>query len=139
MPFAELVRAPLFLLLFVATLSRASHPDRSASPSARANQPKARRTMSVQAEPLDEMTDEREPDKKEEGVAADSLQLFLSDIGRAALLTAAQEIELAKRIERGDGQARGHLIEGNMRLVVSIAKRYRHQGLPFLDLIQEGS
>src|SRR5687768_2807623 len=127
MPFAELVQSAAIPPPLCRDALRASHPHRSASPSARANQPKARRTMSVQAEPLDEMTDEREPGKKEEGVPADSLQLFLSDIGRAALLTAAQEIELAKRIERGDGQARRQLIEGNMRLVVSIAKRYRHQ------------
>jgi RNA polymerase primary sigma factor len=69
----------------------------------------------------------------------DSLQLFLNDIGKVDLLTAAQEVELAKRIERGDHRAKQEMVEANLRLVVSIAKRYRGQGLPFLDLIQEGT
>ena len=69
----------------------------------------------------------------------DSLQAFLKDIGKVDLLTAAQEVELAKRIERGDHGAKQEMVEANLRLVVSIAKRYRNQGLPFLDLIQEGS
>ncbi len=72
-------------------------------------------------------------------VSTDSLQLFLKDIGKVQLLTAAQEIELAKRIERGDDRAKQQMVEANLRLVVSIAKRYRNQGLPFLDLIQEGT
>src|SRR5687768_15449347 len=72
-------------------------------------------------------------------VSTDALQLFLKDIGRVALLTAAQEVELAKRIERGDHGAKQEMVEANLRLVVSIAKRYRNQGLPFLDLIQEGT
>jgi RNA polymerase primary sigma factor len=71
--------------------------------------------------------------------STDSLQLFLKDIGRVDLLTAAQEVELAKRIERGEHRAKQEMIEANLRLVVSIAKRYRNQGLPFLDLIQEGT
>jgi RNA polymerase primary sigma factor len=71
--------------------------------------------------------------------STDSLQLFLKDIGRVDLLTAAQEVELAKRIERGDHRAKQEMVEANLRLVVSIAKRYRNQGLPFLDLIQEGT
>jgi RNA polymerase primary sigma factor len=69
----------------------------------------------------------------------DALQLFLREAGRHPLLTAAQEVELAKRIERGDGNAKQHMIQANLRLVVSIAKNYRNQGLPFLDLIQEGT
>jgi RNA polymerase primary sigma factor len=69
----------------------------------------------------------------------DALQLFLREAGRHALLTAAQEVELAKRIERGDAGAKSHMIQSNLRLVVSIAKNYRNQGLPFLDLIQEGT
>jgi len=69
----------------------------------------------------------------------DALQLFLRDAGRHPLLTAAQEVELAKRIERGDPQAKQTMIQSNLRLVVSIAKNYRNQGLPFLDLIQEGT
>src|SRR5580765_7507336 len=71
--------------------------------------------------------------------SADSLQLFLKDVGKVSLLTAAQEVELAKRIERGDHRAKQEMVEANLRLVVSIAKRYRGQGLPFLDLIQEGT
>ena len=87
--------------------------------------------------------------KKEEKVAepqqhvlvgsADSLQLFLADIGRHKLLTAAEEVTLAKAIERGDVTAKRRMIESNLRLVVSIAKGYRGLGVPFLDLIQEGT
>jgi RNA polymerase primary sigma factor len=69
----------------------------------------------------------------------DGLQTFLRDIGKVDLLTAAQEVELSKRIERGDELAKRHMIEANLRLVVSIAKRYNNQGLPLLDLIQEGT
>jgi RNA polymerase primary sigma factor len=69
----------------------------------------------------------------------DALEFFLRAAGRRPLLNAAQEVELAKRIERGDSDAKKQMIESNLRLVVSIAKRYRNQGLPFLDLIQEGS
>ena len=72
-------------------------------------------------------------------ISTDTLQLFLKDIGRVPLLTAAQEVELAKRIERADHTAKQAMVEANLRLVVSIAKRYRNQGLPFLDLIQEGT
>ena len=69
----------------------------------------------------------------------DALQLFLREAGRHPLLTAPQEVELAKRIERGDRDAKQQMIQANLRLVVSIAKHYRNQGLPFLDLIQEGT
>jgi RNA polymerase primary sigma factor len=72
-------------------------------------------------------------------ISTDSLQLFLKEIGKVGLLTAAQEVELAKRIERGDHGAKQEMVEANLRLVVSIAKGYRNQGLPFLDLIQEGT
>jgi RNA polymerase primary sigma factor len=72
-------------------------------------------------------------------VSTDALQLFLKDIGKVQLLTASQEVELAKRIERGDHRAKQKMVESNLRLVVSIAKNYRNQGLPFLDLIQEGT
>jgi RNA polymerase primary sigma factor len=71
--------------------------------------------------------------------AADSLQLFLADIGRHKLLTAAEEVMLAKAIERGDLTAKRRMIESNLRLVVSIANGYRRLGVPFLDLIQEGT
>src|SRR6476660_7739257 len=99
-----------------------------------------------------EITDTTEEPEKEEKkepappplqvsyeTTTDALQLFLRDAGRHALLTAAQEVELAKRIERGDLGAKSHMIQANLRLVVSIAKNYRNQGLPFLDLIQEGT
>ena len=69
---------------------------------------------------------------------SDSLQIFLRDISQRPLLTAQQEVDLAKRIERGDQAAKDHMIEANLRLVVANAKRYRGLGLPFLDLIQEG-
>src|ERR687885_382302 len=69
---------------------------------------------------------------------SDSLQIFLRDISQRRLLTATEEVELAKRIERGDQEAKNRMIEANLRLVVANAKRYRGLGLPFLDLIQEG-
>ena len=69
----------------------------------------------------------------------DSLRLYLRSIGRVALLTAADEVSLAKRIERGDVAAKQQMVEANLRLVVSIAKGYLGRGLSFLDLIQEGS
>jgi RNA polymerase primary sigma factor len=69
----------------------------------------------------------------------DSLRLYLRSIGRVELLSADQEVGLAKRIERGDMQAKQHMVEANLRLVVSIAKGYLGRGLTFLDLIQEGS
>jgi RNA polymerase primary sigma factor len=69
----------------------------------------------------------------------DSLRLYLREIGKVPLLTADQEVYLAKRIERGDMSAKTHMIEANLRLVVSIAKSYLGRGLSFLDLIQEGS
>jgi RNA polymerase primary sigma factor len=69
----------------------------------------------------------------------DSLRLYLRSIGKVSLLTAAQEVQLAKRIERGDMTAKTQMVEANLRLVVSIAKGYLGRGLSFLDLIQEGS
>jgi RNA polymerase primary sigma factor len=93
---------------------------------------------------------ERAPDKRRQrkskaqdifrpDMTTDSLQLFLKDIGKVRLLTAQEEVDLAKRIERGDLDAKQKMVESNLRLVVSIAKNYRNQGLPFLDLIQEGT
>src|SRR5882762_9340260 len=83
--------------------------------------------------------EEEQPVEEPREVSTDALQLFLKDIGKVDLLTAAQEVELAKRIERGDHSAKQEMVEANLRLVVSIAKKYRNQGLPFLDLIQEGT
>ena len=90
-------------------------------------------------EPVDEVDDAADDEPLTLEISTDSLQLFLKDIGKVDLLTAAQEVELAKRIERGDMAAKTQMVEANLRLVVSIAKRYRNQGLPFLDLIQEGT
>ena len=86
-----------------------------------------------------EAEEEEQPVEQAREVSTDALQLFLKDIGKVDLLTAAQEVELAKRIERGDHGAKQEMVEANLRLVVSIAKKYRNQGLPFLDLIQEGT
>ena len=71
-------------------------------------------------------------------VTTDALQLFLNELGRYPLLTAAEEIDLAKRIERGDLAAKDRMVLSNLRLVVSIAKKYQGADLPLLDLIQEG-
>src|SRR5205809_776448 len=73
-------------------------------------------------------------DLKESGV-----ELFLAEIGRHPLLSAAEEVALARRAERGDAAAKKQMINANLRLVVAIAKRYRGRGVPFLDLIQEGT
>src|SRR2546429_4499700 len=73
------------------------------------------------------------------GAVDDSVKQYLKEIGMYPLLTAEQELLLAERIAHGDGRARQRLIEANLRLVVSIAKRYSNQGLPLLDLIQEGN
>ena len=78
-------------------------------------------------------------DAPEIETSMDSLRLFLSAIGRVPLLSAEEEVSLAKRIERGDTGAKEHMVEANLRLVVSIAKSYVGRGLTLLDLIQEGS
>jgi RNA polymerase primary sigma factor len=79
------------------------------------------------------------PATQPQETTTDALQLFLREAGKHQLLTAAQEVELAKAIEGGDRAAKQRMIQSNLRLVVSIAKNYRNQGLPFLDLIQEGT
>jgi RNA polymerase primary sigma factor len=96
----------------------------------------------VEGEPAAEKAPEPTPQVEAAeavGGAGDSLQLFLADVGRHKLLTAADEVVLAKQIERGDPVAKRRMIESNLRLVVSIAKGYRGLGVPFLDLIQEGT
>jgi RNA polymerase primary sigma factor len=103
-----------------------------------------RRGIELLAEPEREAEPEPEPVKAPPApqpleTTTDALQLFLREAGRHQLLTAAQEVELAKRIECGDMAAKTRMIQSNLRLVVSIAKNYRNQGLPFLDLIQEGT
>jgi RNA polymerase primary sigma factor len=82
---------------------------------------------------------DREAHQAEPEPEIDSLQLFLTGVGKVPLLVAAEEVALAKRIERGDNAAKRAMVEANLRLVVSIAKRYRRRGLPFLELIQEGT
>jgi RNA polymerase primary sigma factor len=87
-------------------------------------------------------TDEEETWFKEDDLAVattDALQLFLNEAGRYPLLTAEEEVELAKRVERGDKEAKDRMINSNLRLVVSIAKRYQGHGVALLDLIQEGT
>jgi RNA polymerase primary sigma factor len=74
-----------------------------------------------------------------EPATTDALQAFLMDIGKVRLLTAQEEVDLAKRIERGDLDAKQRMVESNLRLVAWVAKNYRNQGLPYLDLIQEGT
>ena len=74
-----------------------------------------------------------------DNATTDSLDRFLREAIRRPLLTAAQEVKLSKLVERGDADAKQTMIESNLRLVISIAKKYRYQGLPFLDLIQEGT
>jgi RNA polymerase primary sigma factor len=74
-----------------------------------------------------------------DGFGAEALDHYLRSIGRVPLLSAAEEVALAKRIERGDEAARDHMVSANLRLVVSVAVRFRNSGLPLLDLIQEGN
>ncbi len=106
--------------------------------------------LRVELEELDvEVVSVREVDQQVEEAAAvaswftpstsDSLDLYLAQIGRTALLTKHEEQELAKRVEQGDEAAKQRMIEANLRLVVSIAKKYRGHGVGFLDLIQEGT
>ena len=96
--------------------------------------------VSAYGEPKDETAPRKAPELDlTVEPSLDSLRLYLNSIGRVELLTADLEIKLAKRIERGDMAAKRHMVEANLRLVVSIAKGYLGRGLSFLDLIQEGS
>jgi RNA polymerase primary sigma factor len=84
--------------------------------------------------------EEEEEAREAEGVAIDDpVRMYLKEIGKVALLTPEQEVDLAKRMEKGDEEAKRRLIEANLRLVVSIAKKYVGRGMLFLDLIQEGN
>ncbi len=101
-------------------------------------------SVEVHAGGGDDDEEEDEEEQKEEvedtsDIQDDSVRMYLREIGRVPLLTAEQEVELAKRIEKGDKSAHDALAEANLRLVVSIAKRYIGRGLPLLDLIQEGN
>lgn len=84
-------------------------------------------------------TDIEEVDVEVNDDCSNSIKMYLREIGKIALLTADEEIELAKRIEAGDEEAKKHLVEANLRLSVSVAKRYIGCGISFLDLIQEGN
>ena len=95
-------------------------------------------TRGVEITPADPAGERELRAEAEVSGTSDSLTLFMNEIGRYDLLTAAQEVELAKRVERGDGAAKERMINSNLRLVVSIAKRYQGHGLPLGDLIQEG-
>ena len=92
-----------------------------------------------------EFIEEEEEDQEEEkvqverGSADDSVKIYLQQIGKVKLLNSEEEIELAKRIAEGDEDAKAKLVQANLRLVVSIAKKYIGRGLSFLDLIQEGN
>ncbi len=94
---------------------------------------------------VDELADEEEPDEESlnnqylDDVSDDSVRLYLREIGKIPLLKADEELALAKRVQEGDKKAKDKMAEANMRLVVSIAKRYSGRGLDFLDLIQEGN
>lgn len=88
------------------------------------------------AEPLEERPARA---KREEGKTLDTLKIYFQEICKVPLLSREEEVELSKRIEKGDMAARAHMIEANLRLVVNIGKRYRNRGLPFLDIIEEGN
>src|SRR5436853_7035242 len=92
-------------------------------------------------EPEEEVDDEffAEVQAADSTVLEDPVRMYFKEIGRVRLLTAAQEVELAKEMEAGNDDARKHLTEANLRLVVSNAKRYLNRGMSFLDLIQEGN
>jgi RNA polymerase primary sigma factor len=83
--------------------------------------------------------DNQRPPAKEDGFTEDSVRLYLREIGRVKMIRPDEEIELARRIAKGDGEAKKKLIQANLRLVISIAKKYVNRGLPFQDLIQEGN
>lgn len=87
----------------------------------------------------DNSTNEEAMELVERSRTEDSVQLYLREIGRVRLLSAKEEIELARRIAGGDELAKKRLVQANLRLVVSVAKKYQNRGLPFLDLIQEGN
>jgi RNA polymerase primary sigma factor len=88
--------------------------------------------------PAPEEPAERQAARVEAPVPTDALSLFMHRAGRFPLLTAAEEVALAKRVERGDAAAKERMINSNLRLVISIAKRYQRKDLPLLDLVQEG-
>lgn len=95
--------------------------------------------MIMEVEEFEIDTEIEEVDVEVNDDCSNSIKMYLREIGKIALLTADEEIELAKRIEAGDEEAKKHLVEANLRLSVSVAKRYIGCGISFLDLIQEGN
>jgi RNA polymerase primary sigma factor len=95
-------------------------------------------TRDLETDTADE-EEEKEYQSDDQSSTADAIKLYLKDIQKSQLLSAAQERELAELIAAGDDHARARMIESNLRLVVKIAKRYMNRGLPFLDLIEEGN
>jgi RNA polymerase primary sigma factor len=93
------------------------------------------REVEIVTPPADEPTAPAQPHT---AAPTDALSLFMHRAGRYPLLTAAEEVALAKRVERGDAEAKERMINSNLRLVISIAKRYQRKDLPLLDLVQEG-
>ena len=141
---------PIAILARARRRARLRPPDRAATSSRRSSSSR-RRSSRALLERLEthgiELTDDCSRAIEEDvaytntqiaAATTDSLQLFLNEAGRYPLLTAAQEVELAKRIEDGDKPAKDLLVNSNLRLVVSIAKKYQGHGLTLLDLIQEG-
>ena len=123
-----------------------AYSDEMASPRRGQTRERNSRAMSkfdLDGDLLDEFDVEEEEEFVEEeeqrGAIDDSVKQYLKEIGTYPLLTAEQELQLAERVARGDLRARQKLIEANLRLVVSVAKRYSNQGLPLLDMIQEGN
>ena len=93
----------------------------------------------VSSSPKSEKKDAKEESPEDELEVNDSIKMYLKEIGRAPLLSAEEEIDLAKRIEQGDEKAKRKLVESNLRLVISVARKYLGKGLSFTDLIQEGN
>lgn len=95
--------------------------------------------LNVEEDTFDSVYAEESIDEAGAARSEDSVQVYLRAIGRVKLLSATEEIELARRISQGDQLAKKRLVQANLRLVVSVAKKYQGRGLPFLDLIQEGN
>ena len=113
-------------------------PDEAILPGLPDPEAEPQRELLVAADDAEEEDLTEEPEAGVEGID-DPVRSYLKEIGRVPLLKSAEEVALAQRIEQGDEEAKRHLIEANLRLVVSIAKKYVGRGMDFLDLIQEGN